>query len=814
VISKTAAAAAPAYKVTVLPPPAGFWNSISVWGVSGASLVGSGEPFECGFCQHALLWNGTAESVVDLHPSGFRWSEARAVSGASQVGFGLGPSANGFHALLWNGTAESVVDLHPTGYEWTQAFGVSGTSQVGSGVGPATGAAHALLWNGTADSVVDLHPAGFATSEARGVSGASQVGAGGGPATGGSGHALLWRGTAASVVDLHPAGFEYTQANAASGAIQVGVGATDGDDHALLWRGSAQSVVDLHPVGYQNSYAYGVSGAGQVGYGDYEDWGTPKALLWQSTAQSVVDLHSYVVDQLGPDFHWSQAWAIGENGTIVGYAQSDLQGGYSVIWTPIPEPTGLALLALTVPAFLRRQSRRGRTLGRSRNCAFATVLLSVSAASAPAAPPNIFNLGTLGGTSSYGFAINNAGQVTGSSWTTGDAATHAFLYTGTPGSGGLMHDLGGNSSRANGINDSGQIVGSSLMTDYFAFLYTGTPGSGGVMHDLGTLGGTNSQAQDVNDSGQIVGSSLLTGNFNFHAFLYTGTPGVDGMMHDLGTLGGSESFASAINNSGHIVGTSKVVDNYPPRAFLYTGTPGIDGVMHDLGSVDASDLGNRAIAINDRRQITGSYDTYYTEATVVPRAFLYTGTPGVDGMMHDLGIYGVGVDINNRGQIVGWCPECYEYASPAFVYTGTPGVDGQKIDLDDWLDVNNPVEGAKWTLSRANGINDNGLIIGDGHYDDGPGGLSDGYRAFLLDASSLLPPDLPGDFNFDGSVDAADYVVWRKTDGTPDGYNTWRSNFGRTSGSGLAASENPIPEPISLALLTLTVPALLCRHRL
>ena len=63
------------------------------------------------------------------------------------------------------------------------------------------------------------------------------------------------------------------------------------------------------------------------------------------------------------------------------------------------------------------------------------------------------------------------------------------------------------------------------------------------------------------------------------------------------------------------------------------------------------------------------------------------------------------------------------------------------------------------------------------------------------------------DFNFDGNVDTADYVAWRKTDRTPDGYNTWRSNFGRTSGSGLAASENPVPEPSSLILLALSVPA-------
>ena len=59
---------------------------------------------------------------------------------------------------------------------------------------------------------------------------------------------------------------------------------------------------------------------------------------------------------------------------------------------------------------------------------------------------------------------------------------------------------------------------------------------------------------------------------------------------------------------------------------------------------------------------------------------------------------------------------------------------------------------------------------------------------------------LTGDYNSDGSVDAADYVVWRKNDGTPDEYNTWRTNFGRTSalahGSALAA----VPEPQSIAL--------------
>jgi len=74
---------------------------------------------------------------------------------------------------------------------------------------------------------------------------------------------------------------------------------------------------------------------------------------------------------------------------------------------------------------------------------------------------------------------------------------------------------------------------------------------------------------------------------------------------------------------------------------------------------------------------------------------------------------------------------------------------------------------------------------------------------------------LLGDFNHDGTVDAADYVMWRKNPGgsyTPDDYTTWRANFGQTfftlesaasSGASIVnrASDIGAPEPTSLALL-------------
>ena len=60
-------------------------------------------------------------------------------------------------------------------------------------------------------------------------------------------------------------------------------------------------------------------------------------------------------------------------------------------------------------------------------------------------------------------------------------------------------------------------------------------------------------------------------------------------------------------------------------------------------------------------------------------------------------------------------------------------------------------------------------------------------------------PELPGDFNHDGTVDAADYVVWRKNLAShrhKSDYNIWRTHFGEPTGSGSGASANAtVPEP-------------------
>jgi hypothetical protein len=91
------------------------------------------------------------------------------------------------------------------------------------------------------------------------------------------------------------------------------------------------------------------------------------------------------------------------------------------------------------------------------------------------------------------------------------------------------------------------------------------------------------------------------------------------------------------------------------------------------------------------------------------------------------------------------------------------------------------------------------------------------FQATFADGSQAMYiwslPAIAGDFNADGTVNAADYVVWRKglgTTFTQDDYNVWRTHFEQTAGSGVAATVNAaVPEPTSVLLLIMGMLAML-----
>jgi hypothetical protein len=61
-----------------------------------------------------------------------------------------------------------------------------------------------------------------------------------------------------------------------------------------------------------------------------------------------------------------------------------------------------------------------------------------------------------------------------------------------------------------------------------------------------------------------------------------------------------------------------------------------------------------------------------------------------------------------------------------------------------------------------------------------------------------VPDHTPGDCNYNGIVDSADYVAWLKFNGSLAGYQLWRQNFAESGGIG---SESLAPEPSLLTLI-------------
>jgi hypothetical protein len=118
---------------------------------------------------------------------------------------------------------------------------------------------------------------------------------------------------------------------------------------------------------------------------------------------------------------------------------------------------------------------------------------------------------------------------------------------------------------------------------------------------------------------------------------------------------------------------------------------------------------------------------------------------------------------------------------PAFTVTGLDWQPGQDL----WL---------RWGDANNSG-NDHGLAIDNVNFSATGGGGE----------------TLVGDHNDDGSVDAADYVAWQKTDGgNAQGYADFRENFGSVQ----AGAGRAVPEPSVQWLVGLSLSWIACRRQL
>lgn len=329
----------------------------------------------------------------------------------------------------------------------------------------------------------------------------------------------------------------------------------------------------------------------------------------------------------------------------------------------------------------------------------------------------ITDLGVLPGKkSSVASAINNHGQVTGTSSLANSFAASAFRYDSKPkASLENLNQGNGKTSRAFAINDLSVVVGDCTHSTPNEVVARAALFSNNIVTDLGVLGnaGSFSRATDINNAGYVVGvASRALDSEKSRAFVWSKFMG----MRDIGTLGGPYAQALAINDRGAITGGSMIATSDDPdttHAFLYQLNTRAPGAMRDLGTLGGEY--SYGTAINAKNHVAGYSATNTVDNRI--HAFLYDGF-----VMHDLGsIVGQALDIpaaiddqsvalgiNAQDLVVGYSylastqPGRTQGQQVAFIYS-----EGVMTDLNTLI---SPAAQRNYLLCSAEAINNRGQI--------------------------------------------------------------------------------------------------------
>ncbi len=278
----------------------------------------------------------------------------------------------------------------------------------------------------------------------------------------------------------------------------------------------------------------------------------------------------------------------------------------------------------------------------------------------------------------------------------------------------------------------------------------------------------NSGTVTIDAVGQHAGSLILGANpehsptLNITAGWIKVEDAPHGMSDGLTLIGDSASVNATLNLSGGMLRT-EVLDKNSGSSFKFTG-----------GVLSADTVG---------------FDLVNNGGTIAP------GQPvGVTDVFGDLEL--------NSGTLA------IELASPTEAdlvrVTGAFTLGGN-LDVS-LLDGFAPTNGS-WVVATASSFS--------GAFASVTPGFAVSQQGANLVLSVVAP--LPGDYNFDGSVDAADYTVWRDGN-SPDsgqaGYDLWVSSYGANAAAlHASAATDSVPEPASVALILLATLAATLRRR-
>jgi T5SS/PEP-CTERM-associated repeat protein len=460
-------------------------------------------------------------------------------------------------------------------------------------------------------------------------------------------------------------------------------------------------------------------------------------------------------------------------------------------------------------------------------------------------------------TGSFGTATLGSTTANTSTWTIGGELTLAGTETSsqTSGSGALNVNTGGRVSVASNLRirnlgdvnlNGGEItVGDQLLLVDAGSTFNFTSGTLRFTNAAGyTLSGAQldgiigmDHTLGVNQHLAVSGTAVLSaplrlngGAFSVGAITAANLANLD---FDAGTF--NLTNANLTVGVGGIFGPTLVVDD--PQAIHVTNQATIDAGAKLIvaGKFSSGELTNNG-------DLT-AVDATIGGPVVNNNSVTVVGSVDFDGLVSGPGdFFGPGTANFNGGVAPGASPADVQFegnialaaANTLFIEIGglTPGsqydrlvVDGNAL-IDGILDVSlidnfAPTPGQQFTILSAGSIVNNGLALG---------GSAAGSFSLLVGSSSVIlqaVAGIQGDYNQDGTVNAADYTVWRNKLGSlaslpnddtpgvgPDDYDRWKTHFGESSGSGSSiGSSATVPEPSSLAMIAFAVFCVAGRRR-